>query len=560
MVLGATDVQSAAAPSTPRVTRRSRDVPFASPSFGAADRAERSLLLTPPPKRSDIDFSELSPGFAEIEPLLTTLLTTPKRTHCEYSDRCIPSRAATDLQTGYELLQAVNDDVENIISPTQRRAKYEKLLRNRLLAVPSPCRSPMPCSPPPTASTSSGGSSSSSRPSSSSSGSPADAADAASTARGTLGLFRYRSALEATPEELDVSGLSFAEEDMEEIASHNGHAARTIEQKPSSTLWCGGLVDDYYTDAVDWSSKNVLAVGLGKHVCVTDRTANSSGLLCKLHSDVTCVHFAPAENSASALAIGGADGMVRIWDTAKACQVRKVHGHHGRIMTMDWRGSILLTAGQDHKILAHDTRVRNSLIATLGKHRAEVVSVKWSPDGTKIASGGNDNKLNVWDATLLKSEKKPMMQVKHEAAVKALAWSPHQEHLLATGGGSNDRCIRIVDTGRQQVRSCVETGSQVCGLVWSETVNEIVSAQGYGDNHLAVWRAPCMSKLAILGSGMFQSRPLHLKVGPNGSTVAAAFPEGVLTLFDVFPKKNAKPKAVPGLEFQDKRRFMPPIR
>ena len=34
----------------------------------------------------------------------------------------------------------------------------------------------------------------------------------------------------------------------------------------------------------------------------------------------------------------------------------------------------------------------------------------------------------------------------HEAAVKAVAWSPHQHGLLVSGGGTADRTIRFRNT------------------------------------------------------------------------------------------------------------------
>lgn len=34
----------------------------------------------------------------------------------------------------------------------------------------------------------------------------------------------------------------------------------------------------------------------------------------------------------------------------------------------------------------------------------------------------------------------------HTAAVKALAWSSHKNSLLATGGGSTDKTIKLWDT------------------------------------------------------------------------------------------------------------------
>ena len=49
----------------------------------------------------------------------------------------------------------------------------------------------------------------------------------------------------------------------------------------------------------------------------------------------------------------------------------------------------------------------------------------------------------------------------HAAAVKAIAWSPHQHGLLASGGGTADRCIRFWNTLTSTPLSCVDTGSQV---------------------------------------------------------------------------------------------------
>ena len=37
--------------------------------------------------------------------------------------------------------------------------------------------------------------------------------------------------------------------------------------------------------------------------------------------------------------------------------------------------------------------------------------------------------------------------------------------------------------------------SQVCNLVWSKNVNEIVSTHGYSQNQVVVWKYPGMTKL-----------------------------------------------------------------
>ena len=49
----------------------------------------------------------------------------------------------------------------------------------------------------------------------------------------------------------------------------------------------------------------------------------------------------------------------------------------------------------------------------------------------------------------------------HKAAIKAIAWSPHQHGVLASGGGTADRTIRFWNTVTGQALQSIDTGSQV---------------------------------------------------------------------------------------------------
>lgn len=83
--------------------------------------------------------------------------------------------------------------------------------------------------------------------------------------------------------------------------------------------------------------------------------------------------------------------------------------------------------------------------------------LKWSPDNRQLASGGNDNQLCIWE---LNNNTPAMKFAEHTAAVKAIAWSPHQHGLLASGGGTADRCIRFWNTATSSKLNTVDTGSQ----------------------------------------------------------------------------------------------------
>jgi WD40 repeat protein len=50
----------------------------------------------------------------------------------------------------------------------------------------------------------------------------------------------------------------------------------------------------------------------------------------------------------------------------------------------------------------------------------------------------------------------------HQAAVKALAWCPWQQNVLASGGGTADRCIRFWNCNTGTCFSTIDTKSQVC--------------------------------------------------------------------------------------------------
>ena len=63
----------------------------------------------------------------------------------------------------------------------------------------------------------------------------------------------------------------------------------------------------------------------------------------------------------------------------------------------------------------------------------------------------------------------------HQAAVKALAWSPHERNLLASGGGTADRCVKFWNAQSGALINSIDTGSQVCALQWSPFEKELLS-------------------------------------------------------------------------------------
>jgi WD40 repeat protein len=67
----------------------------------------------------------------------------------------------------------------------------------------------------------------------------------------------------------------------------------------------------------------------------------------------------------------------------------------------------------------------------------------------------------------------------HTAAVKAIAFCPWQDALVATGGGSNDKCIHFFHTTSGAALATIAVHAQVTSLMWSATRREICATFGY---------------------------------------------------------------------------------
>lgn len=223
--------------------------------------------------------------------------------------------------------------------------------------------------------------------------------------------------------------------------------------------------------------------------------------------------------------------MVQVWDIQKSKLLRVMKGHEGRIGALSWSSNILSSGSKDKNILQRDLREKDDFFAKLIFHKQEVCGLKWSFDEQQLASGGNDNKLNVWS---VHNQLEPAGKFNsHLAAVKAIAWSPHQHGLLASGGGTADRCIRFWNTQQMEEINHISTGSQVCNLLFSKNNNEIVSTHGYSDNAIVVWKYPSMKKVATLTGHSF--RVLYLAMSPDGENIVTGAGDETLRFWKVFP-------------------------
>ncbi|KAI1770575.1 WD40 repeat-like protein [Hypoxylon cercidicola] len=214
------------------------------------------------------------------------------------------------------------------------------------------------------------------------------------------------------------------------------------------------------------------------------------------------------------------------------------------------------------------------LLARIKVHSQQICGLAWSPDGEQFATGGNDNLCCLFNVDSVTEEElsldlgkssatksptgegvtfsfavspemgallpspevisdfpSPLCAMKyltvgsakyrwrHGAAVKAIAFCPWRQGLVATGGGSNDKCIHFYHATSGAALATISVAAQVTSLIWSTTRREIVATFGYAQpDHpyrIAVFSWPdCRQVAAVPWEG--EHRALYAIAYPGG--------------------------------------------
>jgi len=344
--------------------------------------------------------------------------------------------------------------------------------------------------------------------------------------------FKNKAPKPSTAHQNQMSVLYTQNKNMKHVKKN----VRSIASTAEKVLDAPEVVDDYYLNIMDWGSNNVLAIALGPTLYLWNAETSQINMLMECNDEQDYITSVKWTADGSHVAVGTDSNTVQIWNVERQKRMRKLKGHQSRVGSLAWNNYMLTTGSRDSQIFNHDIRMAEHHVSSFSGHMKEVCGLAWSPDGTQLASGGNDNLCNIWE---LQSGSSPVHSFTDcNAAVKALAWSPHEERVLATGGGTADKHIRFYNTGSGSLLNSIDTGSQVSALVWSKYDKEILSGHGFSQNQLCLWKYPTMAKIGEL-KGHTQ-RVLQVCPSANGTQVASVGADETLRFWNVWdmPQKS----------------------
>ncbi|TFK20989.1 WD repeat-containing protein slp1 [Coprinopsis marcescibilis] len=312
---------------------------------------------------------------------------------------------------------------------------------------------------------------------------------------------------------------------------------RKIGTVPEKVLDAPGMLDDFYLNLLSWSSQNCMAVALESATYIWQA---DTGVVQQLGEAPEGTHVSSVEFSVDGnfLAIGLGNGSVEVWDVEAGRKVRTMEGHSAQVPSLSWNNFIVSSGCGDGSIFHHDVRIAEHKVMELVGHTGEVCGLKWRADGELLASGGNDNVVNIWDGRVGDVGENARGSAKwtkrnHTAAVKGLAWCPWQPSLLATGGGTNDGTIHIWNSTTGARLHSVRTPAQVTSLHWARDRKEIMSTHGFPTNSIMLHAYPSMERVAEIRDA-HDSRVLFSCVGPAGDVVCTGGGDENLKLWRIW--------------------------
>jgi WD40 repeat protein/beta-lactamase regulating signal transducer with metallopeptidase domain len=215
--------------------------------------------------------------------------------------------------------------------------------------------------------------------------------------------------------------------------------------------------------------------------------------------------------------------------------VRSFQGHGLAVSSVAWSpdGKLALSGSYDTTVRLWDVATGKEIRRFQG-HDAKVQSVAFSPDGRYGLSGGYDSNVILWELASGKELRRFHPQWPPELPgvndfrnrIKSVAFSP-DGHRIAAGGENGRIGIWETQTGKEPVNLQLGTGVQSVAF----SPDGKLLAAGCFDGSVRLWDAASFKEIRRLGG--HSGWVLHVAFSPDGRRLASSGEDGTVRYWDL---------------------------
>jgi serine/threonine protein kinase/Tol biopolymer transport system component len=258
---------------------------------------------------------------------------------------------------------------------------------------------------------------------------------------------------------------------------------------------------------------------------------SSPGLVAILGPQPDVIESVAFSPDGSAIASGGHDRQVRIWDWASGKERRFLKGGAGNILSTAFSpdGQWVAAATYGGRVKVWNEASTAELL-TFPAQPESATCVAWSPDGKLLAAGGADRTIKILEV----ATRKTRSLVGHNGGITSVAWSRDQKMIASAAA---DGSVRIWDaeTGSER-RALTGHSSTVSSVAWGPDGKLLVSG-GY-DKTVRIWNSETGRELRTLSGHTDLVRGVAFR--GDGTMLASCSRDTTVRLWDLATGQELK--------------------